>query len=214
MSPLPKIVIIGGGGHAKVVIELIRSRNEYEIVGILDPQLERGTRVLDVEVLGSDAQLDELLAQGVQNAAVGLGSWGDNSIHGRIFKNLKDKGYHVPALIHQHAIVSNHVAIGEGSQIMAGAVIQPNTVIGSNTVINTGSIIEHDCRIGDGVYTGSRVACSGFVTIGNDCFIGSGVTIIPQIKISKFSFIAAGAVVVSDIEEAQKVRGVPAKVFQ
>ncbi len=209
---MERIVVLGGGGHARVLISLIRAVARYEISGILDPSLKRGALVVDIRVLGGDDLLSRQIKEGITLACIGVGSVGDNSKRTILYKTVKETGFSVPCLIHPQAIVKeNEVNISEGVQVMAGAIIQTGSLVRENTIINTGVIIEHDCVIGKHVHVCSGAVISGGVTIGDSTFIGAGATIIQGIKIGNNSVIAAGAVVINDVGDSLKVKGVPAE---
>jgi|TARA_Y100000031_G_scaffold47780_1_gene54520 UDP-perosamine 4-acetyltransferase len=209
---LERIVVLGGGGHARVLISLIRAVARYEISGILDPGLKKETMVVGIRVLGGNDLLSRQIKEGITLACIGVGSVGDNSKRTILYKTVKETGFSVPCLIHPQAIVKeNEVNISEGVQVMAGAIIQAGSLIKENTIINTGAIIEHDCVIGKHVHISSGAVISGGVTIGDSIFIGAGAKIIQGIKIGNNSVVAAGAVVISDVGDGLKVKGVPAE---
>lgn len=208
---MQQIVIIGGGGHSKVLIEIIKLSGQYEISGILDPKLKAGTSISGISLLGSDEMLNELYAKGVENACIAVGSTKDNSKKRMLYEKVKHMGFSVPYLIHPKAIVSGGIGISEGTQIMAGAIIQADSLIGENTIINTGSIIEHDCRIGRHAHICPGAVISGGCVVGDGAFVGAGATVIQGINIGNNAVIAAGAVVINDVPDSSIVRGVPAK---
>ena len=211
MKLLKQILIVGGGGHARVLIDLIRSTGEYEISGILEQQLEEGTLVSDIPVQGTDDLLPELYKNGVRNACIGIGSTADNSRRMKLYELVKHIGFSVPPLIHPRAIISKQVKVADGAQIMAGAIVQTDSLIDENTIINTGAIVEHDCRIGKHAHICPGVIVSGGATIEDNVFVGVGATIIQGIKIGSNAIVAAGAVVISDVPNNSKVMGVPAR---
>ena len=207
------IIIIGGGGHAKVVIDLIESVGQYKILGIVDGAFKTGSKVLNYEVLGSDDLLPDLLKDGIRFAALGIGSWGDNQLRENIYKRVTSLGFKFPTLIHARAYVSAHAKLSHGVQVMSKACVQPSATIGENSVVNTATIVEHDCILGSHVYTGSNVILSGKVIVKDSAFIGSGACVIPEMMIGTQSLVAAGAVVVEDVKDYEKVKGVPAKSY-
>lgn len=211
MVDKPDIVVLGGGGHARVLIELIRSVGKFNITGILDSQLKAGSIVSKSAVLGNDDLLSELYANGTKNASVGIGSIRDNSKRKELYEKVLQRGFHFPGLVHAKSIVIEDVEISGGVQIMAGAIVQTGNIIGENTIINTGSVIEHDCRIGKHVNISPGAIILGECIINDGAFIGAGATIIQGLNIGKHSIVAAGAVVVKDVPEGAKVIGVPAK---
>lgn len=206
------IVLVGAGGHAKVLIDLIRSANHFAIKGLLDPRREPGTLVLDSPILGDDSLLHQLFTAGIRNACIAIGSVRDNRIRLISYQKVKAIGYTIPTLIHPRAIVSNSgTSIAEGAQIMAGAIVQPESYVGKNTIINSGAVIEHDCQIGDHVHVCPGAIVSGGCHIGEQSFIGAGAVIIQGISIGRGVIIGAGAVVIGDVPDGNLVKGVPAR---
>lgn len=210
---MEKLIIIGGGGHAGVLIDLIRTSGQYEISGILDARLKIGSEVTGIPVLGNDDLLLELYDRGIRNACISVGSVKDNSRRKALYGQVKQVGFFVPSLLHPQACISkNGTKISEGVQIMAGAIVQTGSSIGQNTIINTGAIIEHDCKIGEHIHVSPGAVVSGECIINDGAFVGAGATIIHGIKIGKNSIVAAGAVVVNDVADGKTVMGVPARM--
>lgn len=195
------VILIGGGGHAKVVIECIRAAGD-RIMGILDDGLEVGTTVLDVPVLGkisdyqAHAQLKFLIAIG------------NNAVRSRLAAKLNVAWY---TAIHPAAVVSRHARIGAGTVIMPGAVVNPGAVIGEHCIVNTGAVIEHDNTLEDCVHVSPRAALGGTVRVGEQSHIGIGAVVKNNISICGNCVVGAGAVVVKDIIQAGTYAGVPAR---
>ena len=208
---MQKIIILGGGGHAKVLIALIKIKGDFEIVGILDIKLEKGTKVLDIPVLGEDNILVDIFNDGVKMVCIGVGGVKDNNIRSRLFDTTKNMGLEIPSLIHPNSFISRESAVTEGAQVMAGAIIQTDTFIDENSIINTGAIIEHDCTVGKHTHICPGVVIGGEVAIGDNSFIGAGATIIQGVKIGKDAFVAAGSIVINNVLDNSKVMGVPAR---
>src|SRR3972149_2300682 len=140
-----RLVMICGGGHARVLIGLISSTGAYEIAGILDPGLERGARILGVDVLGDDSLLPELFASGVGCACIGLGSTGSCAASRRaLFDRARAIGFRIPALVHPSALVAQSAEVAGGPQGMAAAVVQVSASLGGNTILNTAARIEDE----------------------------------------------------------------------
>ncbi len=198
------IILIGGGGHSKVVIDAIKTSRQFDIYGILDSKSPKGTHVLGVKVIGSDVLLPQLFKKGIRNAFISIGSIGDCRHRKMIYNKLKKIGFSLPVIIHQKAVVAKDVHVEEGAFVAAGAVINPGTKIGRNTIINTSASIDHDCVIGDFVHVAPGVTLSGGVRVGGYTHIGTGANVIQYIKIGKCCMISAGAVVYHNIRDGQK----------
>ncbi|MGE5628573.1 MAG: acetyltransferase [Solirubrobacterales bacterium] len=209
---MKKIVLIGAGGHCKVIIDIIQSTKEYEIVGITDTK-ETGI-IFDIPVIGNDDILQELYKTGVEYAFISIGSINDFEKRNKIFKMIKSIGFKIPVLIHKSAIVSQFSSIEEGTCIMAGAVINPGTIIGENCIINTGSVVEHDCMVGNNTHISPNASIAGNVAIGCNTHIGIGSTVIQGKTLGENVTIGAGAVVIDDIIDNSLAVGVPAKVIK
>jgi len=210
-----KIVGLGAGGHAKVVLEILQLMGGYELVGLLDPQKELwNTKVLGVPVLGGDDLLPKLYKEGVQHAFIGLGTVGDARPRRELYEKAREYRFQIIRAIHPQATVSSSAVIGDGPTIMAGAVINAAAKIGGNVIVNTGAIIEHDCVIGDHVHiaTGARLAST--VHVGEGSHIGLGASIRQCIHIGRNAIVGAGAVVVDDVPDNVIVVGVPARILR
>lgn len=206
-----RIVLVGGGGHAKVVIDAIRNSRKFNIYGIVDPNLPKDTRLLGVQVIGADEVLTELFKKGIKNAFVSMASVGDCGIRKRVYNNLKNIGFCLPTIVHPKAIVARDVKFDEGVFVAAGTVINPGTSIGKNAILNTSSSIDHDCVIGDFVHIAPGATLSGGVRIGNETHVGSGARIIQYLSIGQRCTIGAGSVVIKSINQRGTYVGSPAR---
>lgn len=209
MSDKP-VIIIGAGGHAKVVWDCLRLQG-IKVLGMLDkcPPLEN--EAPELPIIGDDSAISAYSCDAVE-LVNGIGSVGDTSLRTAIFYKFKNQGYTFRSIIHPSAVVAQDCELGEGVQILAGTVVGTRAKIAANTIINTGTIVEHECDIDRNVHIAPGCILSGGVHIGKGCHIGTGATIIQGISIGKNSLVGAGAVVVRDIAEGTKVLGVPAKV--
>jgi sugar O-acyltransferase (sialic acid O-acetyltransferase NeuD family) len=201
------IIIIGNGGHATVLTELLLLQNR-NILGFTAPSEEANS--YSVKYLGTDKIIGEYSPEDVE-LVLGLGTVRISNVRHSIFEEMKNQGYSFATCVHPKSIISLTAVLAEGAQIMAGAMIQPYAQIGENTIINTGAIIEHDCLIGAHVHIAPGTTLSGGVIIGNDSHVGTGSTIIQGIEIGKNTLIGAGSVVISNIGTSKKAFGVPAK---
>ena len=207
-----KIVLIGGGGHCKVVISILKKINNFEIAGIVD-NYKSESFISGIKIIGTDDDLKDIYKSGIHNALITVGSIKDNTKRYRLFNMAKEIGYKFPVIISLEAIVDESVKIGEGTVIMPGSIINIDSSIGKNGIINTGSIIEHDCKIRNHCHIAPGVHISGAVNIGELSFIGIGATMIQGIKIGRNVTIGAGSVILKDIPDNVIAVGNPAKVI-
>lgn len=211
MSTDRKCVILGGGGHARVVIDCLRSAGLYEPVAIVDANTALwNSNVDDVPVAGGDDQLPLLRGKGITCFAVGLGQ----GPRAKLFKMGLEAGFVPAAVVHPRATVSLRAKVGAGTQIFAAAVINAGAVVGDNVVVNTGAIIEHDCLLADHVHVASGACLAGAVQVEEGAFIGAGSTIRQGLRIGAKAVVGAGAVVTKDVLPGQTVAGVPARELQ
>lgn len=210
---MKKIVLIGGGGHSKVIIDIIKSNNDFEIVGITEKN-SMLKKINGIPILGDDSILDKLFNQGVEYAFICIGISKGINLRNTLYNKVKKIGFKIPTLIHRQAIISPYAKIGQGSCVMAGAIINSHAQIGENSVINTGSIIEHDCVIGNNTFISPGAILAGNVTVKDNSFIGIGSKIIEGKTIGNNVTIGAGAVVIDDIPDYCTAVGVPAKVIK
>jgi len=209
-----KVVGLGAGGHAKVILEILRLNDQFEIMGMLDKDPElHDKHLLGVPVLGSDELLPDLFANGIKYFFIGLGSTGDNQPRRELFEEAIKLGMEPVSTIHTTAVISPSATIGEGTAVMANAVINASATVGVNTIINTGAIVEHDCILGDHVHIATGATLASTVTVGSMAHIGAGATVRQLINIGDSAVVGAGSVVVKDVPSKETVVGVPAKVF-
>lgn len=211
---MEKIVLIGAGGHCKVIIDIIKSTGSFEIYGITDYMKPKGEKFLDFPVLGTDDELYNIYNSGIKNAFVCVGSVGNGEARNRIFSLLKSIGFNIPVLIHKSAVVSSYASIGSGTSVMPGAVINSGAVIGENCIINTSSIVEHDCIIGRNSHISPGACIAGGVKVGEGSHVGLGASVIQGVTIGNGVIIGAGAVVIGEIKDNATAVGVPAKIIK
>lgn len=207
------LFILGGGGHAKVLIEALLA-GCVKIAGIVDPDPSlAGRSLLGVMVLGGD---DVVLRHAPDEIRLvnGLGSIALPKERKDLFERYAALGFSFATVVHPSAVVASDVELAEGVQVMAGAVIQPGSRLGRNAIVNTRSSVDHDCRIGDHVHLAPGVTLSGAVTVGDAAHIGTGATVIQGVTIGGGALIAAGAVVIKDIPAGAVAVGVPALVVR
>lgn len=203
------IILLGGGGHCKSVIDTINRLGKYNIIGILDVKDKIGTKIYNVEVIGIDDELINYYNNGVQNAFITLGSIGDIRVRRKLNDIIKDMGMSLPSIIDPTAILAENIKVGEGSFIGKGTILNSDVMIGSNCIINSGSIIEHDCQIGNYVHIAPGTTLSGGVIVGSGSHIGTNSTVIQNIVIGENTVIGAGSVVVKNIGDNKRAYGNP-----
>lgn len=207
---MKEIILIGAGGHARVLISSLNAL-QREIIGILSPDTTLiGQSIAGIRILGNDDKVRDYVPDSVE-LVNGLGSVALLEKRKDIYIKFTKDGYKFANVIHPTATVMDNVQLGEGAQIMAGAIVQTGCQIGDNAIINTGAVVDHDCIVGAHVHIAPGAVISGGVEIGAMTHIGTGATIIQGIKIGNGAIIGAGTVVIKDIPHGKKVVGNPAK---
>ena len=204
------IVVLGAGGHAKVVIELIRSQGRYEIAALLDADVTP-REVLGLPVSGGDDRLAELHAAGIIHAFVALGG---NRLRLKVAERVRALGFTLVNAISPAAVVSPSARLGVGVAIMAGAVINAETRIDDLAIVNTGACIDHDCILGEACHVAPGAALAGGVRVGALAFLGVGTAAIPGVRIGAGTTIGAASCVVTDIPPGVLALGTPARTVR
>lgn len=195
---MEKLIIIGAGGHGRVVSETAEL-NGYKKIDFLD---DANKQTAVGKVSDFIKYIDEA------DFIVAIGS---NAARMKIQSDLKKKGANIISLVHPNAIVSQSVSIGKGTVVMAGAVINAGALIGDGAIINTCASVDHDCKIGDFSHISVGARICGTVAIGKSTWIGAGTTVINNIKICDECLIGAGAVVTENIDKSGTYVGVPVR---
>ena len=204
-------VVLGTGGHSRVVISLLKANSNHKILSVLE--------------LGRYRQDDCILDIPVQPVEKGLGSYvdnegidfylaiGDSAIRKHWYEKLRGIGFTLPNLVSRHAEIDVTASIGTANVICSGAFIGPQAQLGNNNLINTGSIIEHEVVISDHCHIAPSVTISGRTRVADQCFIGVGSTIIEQMTVASETMLAAGAVLTMSVEQPGRTyMGVPARL--
>ena len=186
------ILVIGCGGHAHSVIELIKSTGEWYAWGMVGKPNDIGKKINGIEVKGTDENLQEL-KQSCSNAVIGIGQIKTPSIREKIANKLVQIGYNTPAIISKYAVVSEGANVKEGVTVGHGSIVNANAYIGKFCIINTGAILEHSTRVGDFCHISTGVIVNGDVDIGEGSFVGSGSIIREGLKIPVSTTISAGS---------------------
>lgn len=207
------VIILGGGGHAKVLIEALRASG-VTILGITDSDpAKQNTSVMGIPVLGDDAEVERHAPENVL-LVNGLGSVEQPTVRAAIFDAFVARGYSFATVVHPSAVVASDMRMDKGVQIMAGAVIQPGCAIGANTVVNTHTTVDHDCNLAGHVHLAPGAVLSGGVTVGEATHVGAGTTIIQGVRLGARVLIGAGSLVTQDMPDGVTAYGIPAKVVK
>jgi UDP-perosamine 4-acetyltransferase len=212
-----KVVLVGAGGHAGVVVDILRLQpgSEFELVGFTDTNLElAGSEIYGLPVLGNDDILAELFAGGVRCGLVTVGAVRVNPVREKLYEILIGLGFELINAVHPASVIAGNVVFGRGNTVMAGVLINPGAVVNENVIINTGAVVEHDCHVGSHVHIGPGARIGGGVRIGEGAVIGMGATVLPSLRVGRRAMIGAGAVVVRDVPPAATVVGVPGQVVK
>ena len=206
-SGVRRCLILGAGGHAKVVIEAVRAAGIAEIVGIVDPA-PTSSNLLGVPIIGRDEDLPRLRAEGITTAVVALGG---NGLRFRVGAELRGLGYDLPAIVHPSAFIAPSARVAEGAVVMARAVVGSYTSVGALAIVNTGAVIDHDGLIGAAAHVAPGCALAGNVSVGERSLVGVGSAVRPGIVIGPDAVVGAGSAVVANVAAGARVAGAPAR---
>ena len=210
-----KIVIIGAGQHARVVLYNIEEQNKYEVIGFLDSDDNRIGNIFEEKKILGNYQKENLREFskkiGTNKFFIGFGNM---KYRKKVFDYFINNGWEAVNIIHPDAVVSKNARLGKGILIECGCLITPNPVIGNNVVVNTGSQVNHDNIIEDNVYIASGVILSGGIKIGENTLLDDGVIVTLGCSVGKNSLIGAGAVVTKNIPDKVVAYGSPCKVIR
>jgi len=208
---MKKVIIVGSGGHAKVVIDILNEMDDIEIIGITSNSMEAGADFLNYPILGDDRILVKYANKKNYYAAMGLGGYRDNILRKKIFNGLKEQGINFLNVVHPSTTISKSAIIGEGVVVFPGVVINAEVQIGNNSIIATGSTIDHETIIGNHVLVSAGVTVGAYTKIEDEVLLALGSKVISGINIGHGSLVAAGSVVIGNVEKNKKVYGIPAK---
>lgn len=197
------LIIIGAGGHGKVIADIARN-NSYINISFLDDSKKTFN---EYQIIGTIQNLESFNP----NKYDFIVAIGNNIVREKIQNELITKGFNVVTLIHPSAVISPSVTIGKGTVVMANCVINAGSSIGEGCIINTASTIDHDCKVYNYVHISPGSHIAGTVEIKERTWIGIGSSIINNIKICKDCIFGAGSVVIKDIFSSGTYVGVPVK---
>lgn len=208
-----RCVILGCGGHGRVVLDILMNVGTFDVVGFLDSNPDvYGRRIDGIEVLGHPDDLPQIRGDlGVDCAIVAIG---DNGVRRQFADRIESVDLELINAVHPSANLARNASIGRNVVVAAGALVSAHCQIGDSAILNTGCIIDHESLIGTGAHVcpGSRLA--GRTTIESGAFIGIGATVIQNIRVGFEAVVGAGAVVISDVAPMSTVVGVPARIIK
>ena len=203
-----KLVLIGGGGHCKSVLDAALRMNIFEDIVITDPNINPGTKIRGCSVVGSDDCLERLHSDGYDYAFITVGSVGINSLRKILSYKVSELGFKFAVIRDPSAIVSDSAIIREGTFVGKNSVVNADVIIGKHCIINTGSIVEHECKIGDFSHISVGTVLCGQVTVRDNCMIGAGSTVIQCLNIGQNVVIGANSTVLADVGDDMKCYGI------
>jgi sugar O-acyltransferase (sialic acid O-acetyltransferase NeuD family) len=210
MTALPEIVLVGGGGHCRSLIEVVEASGAYRVAGIVDVAAHRNRTTLGYPWLGEDADLPDLIRR-YPAFLVAVGQLGMPALRERLFRLLDARGAPLITLRAPTATLSRHAVLGKGTVLFHQACVNAGARIGVNAIINTAALVEHDAEVGDHCHISTGARVNGGCRIGARCFVGSGAVLREGVRLAEGSVVGAGAVVVHDTKPYGAYVGVPAR---
>ncbi len=207
-----KIVIVGAGGHGRVVLDILRNNHQFDIAGFIDSNSALHGQTMDgIEILGDLSLIAKFPELGIGGSIVAIG---DNRIRQAYAQTLEKAGVSLVSAIHPAASIAGNANIGKNVVIAAGANVCAHVTIEDSVILNTGCIIDHESTIHKSAHICPGVRIAGHVKIKQAAFVGIGATIIQGITIGESAVVGAGAVVLEDVNPYSTVVGVPARVVK
>ncbi len=208
MAMLPRLVVFGGGGHAKVVVDAAEKSRHFSDIQVADDDPATwGKRLLGCTVIGGREALLAFAGERPQ-VIVAIGS---NSVRAEVAQWLLDHGFDLATVIHPSVQMGRGVRIGAGSFLAAGVVVNCDAEVGRHAILNTAASVDHDCRLGDAVHIAPGCRLCGHVRVGTQSLLGAGVVVIPSVRIGDSVLVGAGSTVLDDLPDGARVAGSPAR---
>lgn len=208
----PACVIVGAGGHGRVVLDILLSARTHRVLGFLDSNpAVHGRRMDGLPILGDLSAFRELRSQGISRAIVAIG---DNGVRRAMAEQLEEEGIELINAIHPSANLAHNARVGRNVVVAAGALVCAHCQVGDSVILNTGCIIDHESMIGTGAHICPGARLAGRVHVAAGAFVGIGATIVQGVRIGCEAVVGGGAVVIRDVDSMSTVVGVPARVLQ
>lgn len=209
-SPPARVLILGAGGHGRVVLDILHQARGFDVVGFLDNNPDIINRRIDgVPVRGLIDDLPRVAGDnGITGVVIAIG---DNGTRRGLARHVENCGLELISAIHPSATLARSATIGRNVVIAAGAIVCANCQIGDSVILNTGCVVDYQTMIGEGTHICPGVRIAGRVKVEPGVFVGIGATIVPKITLGCESIIGAGSVVINDVAPLATVVGVPAR---
>lgn len=207
------LLLIGGGGHCKSVLDTLITSDEFSQIGIIDKMYDSSkfTSIMNVPLIGNDDQIEEFFYKGFRYAFITVGSVGNPVVREKLFNKVKKIGFQIPNIIDKTSVVSKEAWLGEGIYIGKKAVVNAEVTLGDCVIINSGSIVEHECRIEEFVHVAPGSVICGNVQIGKNSHIGAGSILKQGVCIGENTILGMGSVVLKDITSNTTAYGNPCR---
>lgn len=206
-----KLLLIGGGGHCKSVLDTLLQLKQYSEISIIDKSENIGKYILGINTIGCDGDIVKLYRSGYKYAFVTLGSIGNSSQRIKLFNMIEKIGFEIPNIIDITSVVSQHVKMESGIYVGKNVVINADSIIGKGSIINTSSTVEHDCVIREFSHIAPGTILCGGVHVGKNVHIGAKSVIKQQVNIGDNTTIGMGSVVLNNIDSSIIAYGNPCK---
>jgi len=205
-----KLILVGGGGHAKSVIDVIETQNKYRIIGIVDRAEKVNTTVLNYPIIASDSEIKALIKE-EQYFLLTIGQLTSAELRIKFFEQISGFGGKFATIMSPLSQVSAYAQVGSGTVVMHHAVINAGATVGSNVIINTRALVEHDAVVGNHCHIATGAIVNGDVTVGDEVLIGSHATVKQGVRIASGTIVGAHTYVHRDIVRPGVYAGVPAR---
>lgn len=209
-----RAVIIGAGGHARVVLDAARVCGEFDVEAAVDLPNRVGGEFHGVPIAAAEDGLEALRAGGAEAAIIAVGSVGDTAVRERLAAAALAAGFSLATVVHPSATVAASAQIGEGTFVAAGAVIAPEAVVGRCAIINHRAVVDHDCEVGDFAHLSPGCTLSGTVRIGDRSHLGTASCVVQGVRIAEDALIGAGSVVIDDVPARVVAYGNPCRIVR